>query len=352
MNTVPAPTPDPLATLDTVGIAVPCDGFDRLAFNESIDRSKGAGQETYTFTRRLPGGGFVSTGIGNMAWIEASLPKRQNPEDPDNSIAVAVDTGIEIIAGMLDEARQWVDVPREHQFSESRLIRLDLVRDFHGVTAQTDLLDGLAVIDQPGRAKVRRFADPSANRAETLRVGPRAWGCTLYDKHVETRGRAPEGQVRFEARLHRPQLSSVFARNHGGHFTTVADLQRSEGMSVIRHGVLIKVDGNDGGRSLARAQRAWFSRVGFDRPVRFGKSLRDRIEDTGLSPRQAGNLWAYLTWPGFAESLSINTHNKYRNLATDFGLVPSWESGEALDTSEGQTIRLDYETGTFVSEAA
>lgn len=350
MTTVPDTRPDPPPSFDTVGIAVPCDDFDRVGCEVSIAGFQ-TPDETFKYSRRLPGGGFVATGIAGKAWLEASLPKRATPDDPDNSVAVPLIHALELLSDMVGEARQWVDIPAGHDFYDSKLVRLDLVRDFHGVDRQTELLDGLAGIRQPGRAKVRRFADPSANRAETLRVGPKAWGCALYDKHTETAGKAPAGQMRFEARLHRPQLASVFARHNGGNFATVADLARSDGYSVIRHGVLIQVDGNDGGRSLARAQRAWFDRVGFDRPVRSGSALRSRIASAGLSNRVAGNLWAFLTFPGFANSLSINTHGKYRSLAADLGLTPPAD-GETIDPSEGEIMRLDYETASFVCERA
>lgn len=325
------------AQFDTVGIAVPCDDFDRVGCSVTID-GYSTDQEKYRYSRKLAGGGFVATGIGNAAWLEASLPKRVSDDD-DNSVALGLDDALGALYDMYDEAREWCDYSPGHLFEESKLVRLDLVRDFHDVEHQTELLDGLASIDQPGRAKVRRFADPSANRAETLRVGPRAWGCTLYDKHVETGGKAPEGQVRFEARLHRPQLTSVFARTHGGCFMVVGDLVRC------------RLDGEgDGGDSLAIAQRAWFERVGFDRAVSSKRGLYDAVRGAGLSHTEAAGVWAYLTLPGWAATISKNSRTKYRRIAASFGYAPAYDGAVVpVDQTDHRVVRLDYDAGTLVA---
>lgn len=326
------------AGFDTVGIAVPCDDFDRVGCSVSID-GYSTDHETYRYNRKLEGGGFIGTGIGNAAWLEASLPKRVSDED-DNSVALGISDALEALYGLYDEAQQFFDPAPGHLFEESRIVRLDLVRDFHGIDRQTDLLDGLAAIDQPGRAKVRRFADPSANRAETLRVGPRAWGCTLYDKHTESRGKAPDGQIRFEARLHRPQLTSVFARLHGGQIKTVGDLVRigsSEGIG-------------DGGASLAFTQRAWFERVGFDRTISSRSGLADALRRAHLSHTEAAGVWAYLTLPGWGSGISKNSRSKYRRIAANLGYAPAYDGAVLpVDATQGQMIRLDYDTGGLVA---
>lgn len=335
-----ARVPEPSSTyvparLDTVGIAVPCDDFDRVGCTETIE-NRHTPNERHTYRRTLAGGGFVGTGVGHAAWIEASLPKRAT-EDRRNDVALEVGDALDVLHGLYVEASQFLDIPRGHAFDESRIVRLDLVRDFHDVDCQTELLDGLAAIDQPGRSKVRRFADPSANRAETLRVGPRAWGCTLYDKHTESRGQAPQGQIRFEARLHRSQLTSAFARANGGHFASVAD--------VIRCG---RLDGTaDGGASLARAQRAWFERVGFDRSISARWDIVRVMRAADLTNAQAAGLWAYLTLEGWHQTASKNTRAKYRAIADTLGLVPVFEGGSSPELH--RSIRLDYDSGTIAA---
>lgn len=332
----------PPAGFDTVGIAVPITGFDPVDTEVTIQHA-GTSQEQYRYNRRLPGGGFCGTGVGNVAWLEASLPKRASPED-ENIDALELEPAIEALYGLYQESMRYTDHDGGHVFEESRLVRLDLVRDFKGVTRQTEVLDGLAGVVQPGRAKVRRFADPSAHRAETLRVGPKAWGCTLYDKHAETRGRAEPGHVRFEARLHKDQMRSVFARRNGGHFATVEDLVRVHGDDFE----------GDAGRSLAVAQRAWFERVGFHHEISACHELVRLIGALGLSASRAASLWAFLTLPGWAVACSRNTRAKYRALAECLDVCPRFDlcdvpDVQLYDVNAGTTLRLDYATGTQVA---
>lgn len=327
------------AGVDTLGIAVPITDFDKTGCSVQIDRYQQAG-ESFRYSRKLKGGGFVGTGVGATAWLEASLPKRLSPEG-DNSTAVDLDTAIDAMWGMLVEAQEFIEVDPAHVFDESRIVRLDLVRDFQGVDRQTEVLDGLAAITQPGRAKVRRFADPSANRAETLRVGPRAWGCTLYDKHQETGGRAAPGHLRFEARLHRDQLTSVFARHNGGIVNTIEDLYRM-GRDF---------DG-DNGTALAQTQFAWFRRVGFHQEIPATHQLVNEIRRLELTAARAASLWAFLTLPGWAAACSRNTRAKYRQMAEQLDMCPRFDAFDRpvlLDASKGKSLRLDYISGTQIA---
>lgn len=341
------------ATIDTVGISFPVDDFNVDGCTATI-QGLNTPDEAVRYNRKLPGGGFLATGIAGKGWVEASLPKRQDPDDPSNNDAVQLGEAVELLNGLYREALNYCDLSAGHVFEDSNIVRLDLVRDFHDVDRQTELLDGLGSIDQPGRLKTRRFADPSANRAETLRVGPKAWGCTLYDKFVESNGTAPEGQLRFEARLHRDQLRSAFAKDHGGHFSTVADLGRGSGSSDIAEvywfgGSAVNrrrsIDrSGDAGSALARAQRAWFDRVGFDREVSATNELQRTLRASDLSASQQAALWAYLTLPGWAADASPNTRAKYRRTADELGLAPSFEH-----LAPTVTLRLDYDSATLVA---
>jgi len=318
------------ATIDTLGIAFHISDFDQLGCDVQIT-NYGLGSEGLRYRRKLPGGGFVATGAGGQAWVEASLPKRVDPL-ASNVRALPVREALAAVEALYHEACDFVQ-PLEDMggIDGAKVVRLDLVRDFSAVGDVGSVLDGLAMVEQPGRSKVRRFADPSRGAAETLRVGPRAWGCQLYDKYVETRGDAPAGSLRFETRLHQEQLRSVFAREHGGHFRTVEDLLRED--------------------SLAVAQRAWFSRVGFDRSIVAGSALSSMIADAGLSSRESAALWSYLTCAGFASSLHRNSRRKYRNLAAGLGVAPCYLDGGAGTGSAAPAalIRLGYVEGTVLA---
>lgn len=364
---------DPPARLDTVGIALPVADFDRVGCTHQIV-AEGTEAESHRYRRPLAGGGFIGTGVGQMAWLEASLPKRADP-DGDNSVALDLEPAMDVLRDLVAEALQFIDLEPGTVIDDGKVVRLDLVRDFFGVDRQTELLDGLASVVQPGRAKVRRFADPSANRAETVRVGPRAWGCTLYDKHTETGGKAPAGQVRFEARLHHDQLTSRFSTDLGARVNSVADLLRMSGsgraevyhmgrahlppkgaagpsinLRVVKGGGRRIERHSDGGAALARAQRGWFERVGFHLEVRAPHELATKLAAAHFTSAEAASLWAFLTLPGWAASCSRNTRSKYRRMALDLGVAPAFD-GELVryDAAEGVRLRLDYDTGTMVA---
>lgn len=334
------------AGFDTVGIAVPITDFDRVDCTTTI-LGYGTAREQYRYNRKLKGGGFIGTGVGHVAWLEASLPKRMD-ELGENHEALGLDDTVEALLDLYREAENFVDISWGHQFEESKVVRLDMVRDFKGVDRQTEILDGLASIEQPGRAKVRRFADPSANRAETLRVGPRAWGCTLYDKHAETNGRAEPGHVRFEARLHRDQLTGAFAARNGGHVRTITDLYR-----LGRSNYSTRGNEPDNGGSLAHLQRAWFERVGFHHSMQAPHQLVHEIAGLELSAAKAAALWAFLTLPGWAAACSRNTRCQYRKLAEGLNVAPSWfdanDVPRLIDASKSERLRLDYDTGTQIA---
>src|SRR5690606_11832364 len=108
---------------------------------------------------------------------------------------------LRVIKEMHREAAEFVkyDVHHDGQVPEAgRMTRIDLVRDFHDVDEISRMLRGLQTVPVPGRAKGRVHFDASRNHAETLTFGPKkAWQSRLYDKHTETAGLAPPGQLRF-----------------------------------------------------------------------------------------------------------------------------------------------------------
>lgn len=323
----------PPAGLDTVGISVPVKDWDDTGCTVSI-ANHGTPEECRTFRRKLDGGGFAAWGIGDVAWLEASLPKRKGE---GNVEAVGTTEAIELIAHMHEEASGFLgfDKVRDgHRFEMSKVVRLDLVRDFDGVQSPSFILDGLAQVPVIGRSKRRRFADAERNRAQTLTVGPlKAWAATLYDKHEETLGKsyeAPEGRVRFETRLRSDVLTSVFAREHGGHVVQVMDLEEEK---------------------LQGLRRGMFERVGFDREVQaMGRLAEVVLAAEGLTDAERRGLWAYLTLAPYGGDLgySRNTERKYRRMAADLGVVMMDPRTEGPNV----TVQLDYDRGREVTRVA
>ena len=76
--------------------------------------------------------------------------------------------------------------------------RLDVAKDFDGVERPSELIRGLGLLPRRWCRMNATYADPKGNGAQTLQVGSGAGGVRLYNKHVETKGDAPEGTVRWE----------------------------------------------------------------------------------------------------------------------------------------------------------
>lgn len=308
-----------------MGVAVPVLGtFETQGATASV-QGLGTPGESWRYRHALPGGGFVGLGMGDKAWVECSLPKRVQE---DNIEALPVGQALEVMREAVREASEFFTARGSASFEDSKLIRLDAVRDFHGIRHPGYLLDGLAGVPRGPREKVRRWSDAERGQAETLRVGPAAWGVTLYDKHQETQGKAAAGSVRCEARLHHDQLTSAWARDQGAIMRCVGDVTEEK---------------------VERLRLAAFRRVNFDREVSAMTTISDAVFGClDVSERERAVLWAYLTAPGFSASLHRNTERKYRRLAAALGVTP----GAALDEAESFTARLDYDSGTEVLSRA
>jgi hypothetical protein len=315
--------------VDTVGISIPIVDADDLGATVSIVKA-GTPDEMRSYRRKLPGGGFLAWGRGERAWVEASLPKRAGE---DNIEAVGVEEAWELLADLHTEVGRFVefDVGNDgHRFEHAAVKRLDLVRDFDGVRSVPVILDGLANVAVKGRAKQRRYADGERNRAQTLSVGPKtAWLTTLYDKHEETLGGsvvAPEGRVRFEARMRSDVLTHQWAKDNGGCVRQVMDLEETK---------------------LENLRRAMFGRVGFDREVHpMGDRLTEVLNEADLTPRERRELFAFVAGGPMGLDLGYGrpAQRKYRRLAEGLGVVMLARSYEG----PRQTIALDYNRGREV----
>lgn len=321
---------DPPAQLDTVGISVPIRDADTLGATHTVVH-EGTPEEMHTYRRKLDGGGFMAWGKGDVAWLEASLPKRLDPDGRSNVEAVNLDQAREALTDLHREAGNVVEFDQErdgHRVELARVVRLDTVRDFDDVMSTPYLLDGLSNVQVKGRAKSRRFADGDRNRAQTLTVGPmKAWAATLYDKHEETMGKAPPGRLRFEARLRKDVLGSQWAKAHGGNVVQLVDVTE-EKMQTLRRGM--------------------FERVGFDREVTAMGRLVEVVNRAELSPEERRNLWAFLTLGPAGGDLGFSrpTERKYRRMAEDLGVVlADWKAPDV-------TIALDYDRGREVTRVA
>jgi len=308
-------------SVDTVGIAIPVSGRGLRAGvrAEWGDRNR----------FKLPGGGFVGVGVGEMAWIEASLPNRARGE---NTAGLNLSEAREAIDDLLAEALYFVEpappremstetgVVRTISLKDPRVVRLDLVRDFHldDPSRLTSILDGLAQVPRDGRIKVRRFADGRTGRAETLRVGPASWAATLYDKHVESGGLAKSGSLRAEFRLRSRQLSAMSTQEKFGALVTVSDLseERCEGI-----------------------RRSWFDKAKFGSWIGGHHTIWDALLQTELSDREKLFFvgWLQARNDCFTVDISSKTDRRYRRILASLPDLAG-VGGEIQ-------MRLNYETG-------
>ncbi len=308
-------------SIDTVGVAIPVAGRGlrpevRAAFG---DRTR----------FRLSGGGFLGVGVGEMAWIEASLPNRRFGV---NTCGVGLEDARTLIGEMVEEALSYVEpAPEREVVTESgvsrvisaedpRVVRLDLVRDFKLAEPErlNGILDGLARVPRDGRVKVRRFGDGRTGKAETLRVGPASWAATLYDKHVESGGLAARGSLRCEFRLRSRQLASVSTESRHGSVVALSDMneERCEGI-----------------------RQDWFERAKFGTWVGGRTTIWGALEGSSLSDREKIFFvgWLQARRDSVTMGLSDKTDRRYRRILAG---LPDLDGVGAE-----YRMRLNYELG-------
>lgn len=153
---------------------------------------------------------------------------------------------------------------------------------------------------------------------------------------------APEGQLRYEARLRAKQLRSAGALAHGGHVRIVADVQE-EKCRELRRWMFDRVQFGREVVAVGRVQEMVFQDVD---PV-------TKRDPNGMTKAQQRALWAYLTAGarGVDIGMSRNTQARYKRLASQVGVTLAATAAEFLDETR-MTLHLDYEQGTEVLVAA
>jgi hypothetical protein len=317
------------ARLDTLGLTLPITPCFTTRGARVVVARLGTTRQAFTYRHLLPGGGFVVLGRGDVAWVEASLPVRALG---DNQEALLLPEALEAARELVREVEDLCEPNPTcggHRFELYKVARVDLVRDFDGVTSLGYLLDGLHGLPAPGWARKRRETFPGHWGGNSLRVGTRGWGATLYDKHAESEGRAPAGRVRFEAMLRSRPLGGQWAAAHGGPIRVVGDVEEAQ---------------------LQAMRRAMFERVGFGREVKSMNGVEKAIlEAPGLSGAERRQLFVYLTAPELAATLSSGSELKYRRLAQELGIAPGCVEDRPRESGG---VRLDYGAGLEVENAA
>lgn len=265
---------------------------------------------------------------GLAATIEVSVPRylgRSNVKAA--TLAETRDT----IHALYEEASSWVDW--HDPLGEVRIIRLDSVRDFQGVTDVSSVLEGLRHMRLPYNPLTSGW-DEELGKTNSLRRYPqsRTWVARLYDKHLE-RSSNPS--------LQREMRAEVLAASLG--VLRYELLARSSVMK--RHG-LVKV--SDLSQIAVRnINLHYFKRSGFDREIGGGWKVKEVVlqaiaDGNGKPVAQAVQmlLWDSL---GLPPAQSPRTQHTLKKLVRRYGL----ESGD-LFMNRDDSLRLDYETASLV----
>lgn len=211
---------------------------------------------------------------------------------------------------------------------DASVTRVDVARDFRGITSPSLLVSGLGPIRRPWARRSFTYNDPGRAHAETLYVGSGAGGVRLYDQHQAYADKgAPEGSLRWEVEARKGWLGKVGIRH-------VTDL---DPVSVGR---------------LAADRWDW-SAMGtpVTGPVHAVDVLRREVAAGHLKAATAARMLGSsvmhaLGGPG----VSTRTEYRYRRLARELGV------GSAALWSDERVARvrarLDWESGTERVEEA
>jgi hypothetical protein len=204
--------------------------------------------------------------------------------------------------------------------SEVRVKRIDLARDFSGVESAGFYLRGLHGLARPYSRMNQLFVDPTGHNAQTLVVGSNVGKVRLYDKFVETSGKAPAGTLRWEV-----QARGDWVVNAG--LGTAGQLEPA----VME--------------SFAENRWEW---SGMGTEVQAANRVIEAVQRSGLSPREQRSFigWLVMKSNGFEQEISAETQARYNRLVRQLGITLGPKALQ--DTGAAITGRLDWESGTEV----
>ncbi len=255
-------------------------------------------------------------------WAKVELNPSRVWDPTGHSVATAAESVAAVDAAIARAMSESLFVPSIGSVEEANVKRLDVTRDFAGVTDAASLIGGLIGVHRAYGRQSMVYFDPARKGAQTLRVGGKADLVLLYDKSAETEGQAAD-TVRFESRCR------GWAARYGG-IAKVSDLD-DEHVDTLGWD---RFDWSGMGTSVE-------SNVG---------SVTARVCAMGLSDTEENGLLGYLVKraTGVPIKSSRKTQSKYRKLAREAGVAMALDGLES--EGPGISVRLDAVEGRAVVE--
>jgi hypothetical protein len=316
--------------VDRVSLSFPVSVFDRDDRSWSSVTLRNAGSEQQVRTWGATGkvnGATVFVGVSEMELLSNPRGKVEfNPSrlvDPEGWGLARPSEVREVLAEVVPLLRDRMTF--EGDLEAWKVRRVDVARDFEGVSEASNKVRSLAPLPRPWARRNLVHSDPSKHGAQTLMVGSGAGVVRLYDKHAETSGRAPDGVLRWEA-----ECRHVWADKYGG-LRALADITEEKVMK------------------LAEDRWAW---SGIGTEVGSMSRVYDLVRSSDLSQREQNGFLVYL-WGQSAGDLALSSRTslaKYRRIQRELGLVI--EPGTLDGAAGGIVSRLDWESGTEIFRVA
>lgn len=288
--------------------------------------------ETRGTKLKLAGGGEAFVGVREVPGARVPLWGKVecNPSrilDPDGFSLAPLDS-IEEVASRVVAAAAHELLDPSCGLADMRPRRIDVAKDFTGVTRPASLLAGLATVHRPWSRKNALFNDGTRNGAQTLLVGSKSSGVRLYDKASETDGGVPEGTLRWEVEGRKGWLD-----RYGG-------MARLSDITV---------------RTLSEFATDRWEWSGMGTEIGAADEVVERVTRSGLSPAKQQRVlgWLLLVSVGRQASMAKETAAEYRSIARRLGIAIGADCfGEQATAGGAFAARLDWESGREVIRAA
>ncbi len=323
------PLPSRTFGVDKISVSFPVDAVapDGDWANLSIKNTADGPNVRRNDSIELCKGVNVMVGVSDIAptgqqWAKLEFnPSRVKDPDGWSATASAADSIDAVTLAIARAHSEGFFNPRINSARDARVKRLDLARDFSGVSDPSSLIGGLIGVHRNHARQARVFYDPERNGAQTLTVGGKRDQARAYDKAQES-GEGAAGVVRVEF-LCRDWLMRY------GNMRNVGDMT------------------DDSIDELGRDRFEW-SGMG----TGVASSLQiviDSVKRLGLTPTKSRNLLGYLMQSayGVPTKMSKSTAAEYRRLARQAGVSMALDGIDQQDPV-GVIVRLDLESGMEV----